>query len=91
VAGHDHLIGIASSGGDFNVLWEPVLVLFTDKGCADKGLPATCNVTHITTLAQIQQAEAAGQAFEFALPQATFHCSSVSAAAYLRGTPAPTV
>jgi hypothetical protein len=88
VLGHDHLIGIASTGGDFNVLWEPVLVLFTAKGCA-AGHP-TCNVTHITTLDQIQKAEKAGQAFEVPLPQATFHCSSVSAAAYERATPAPT-
>jgi hypothetical protein len=89
VLGHDHLIGIASTGGDFNVLWEPVLVLFTKAGCAQNN--PTCNVTHITTLAQIQAAEAAGHAFEVPLPQATFHCSSVSAAAYSRATPSPTV
>ena len=89
VVGHDHLVGIASTKGDFNVLWEPVLVLFTNSGCAAND--PTCNVTHITTLAQIQAAEAAGHAFEVPLPQATFHCSAVSAAAYLRGTPAPTV
>ena len=29
VLGHDHLVGVAQTGGDFNVLWEPVLVLFT--------------------------------------------------------------
>lgn len=63
VVGHDHLVGIASTGGDFNILWEPVLVLFTNP---------TAATTHITTLA-------------------TFHCSSVSAAAYWRGTPSPTV
>ena len=80
--GHDHLVGIASTGGDFNVLWEPVLVLFTN---------ATAAKTHITTLAQIQAAEAAGNAFEVPLPQLTFHCSAVSAAAYWRGTPSPTV
>ena len=89
VVGHDHLIGIASTGGDFNILWEPVLVLFTNAGCAQNN--PTCNVTHLTTLAQIQAAEAAGHAFEVPLPQATFHCSSVSAAAYWRGSPAPTV
>lgn len=82
VAGHDHLVGIAKSGGDFNVLWEPVLVLFTNTAAAK---------THITTLAQIQAAEAAGNAIEVPLPQLTFHCSVVSAAAYNRGTPSPTV
>ena len=87
VAGHDHLIGIASTGGDFNILWEPVLVLFTAKGCAADH--PTCNVAHITTLAQIRAAEAAGKAFEVAIPPATFHCSAVSAAAYERAAPLP--
>jgi hypothetical protein len=82
VLGHDHLVGIAKTGGDFNVLWEPVVVLFTNPVAA---------TVHITTLAQIDDAVAAGNAIEVPLPQATFHCSSVSAAAYWRGTPAPTV
>lgn len=82
VVGHDHLVGIASTGGDFNVLWEPVLVLFTNPAAA---------TTHITTLAQINQDVAAGDAIEVPIPPATFHCSSVSAAAYWRGTPSPTV
>jgi hypothetical protein len=82
VLGHDHLVGIASTGGDFNVIWEPVLVLFTNAQAATQ---------HITTLAQIRAAEAAGNAFEVPLPQLDFHCSSVSAAVYARGTPAPTV
>jgi hypothetical protein len=89
VLGHDHLVGIASTGGDFNVLWEPVLVLFTNVGCTS-GNP-TCNVSHITTLAQIKAAEAAGHAFEVPLLDATFHCSGTSAAAYARATPAPAV
>lgn len=82
VLGHDHLVGIAKTGGDFNVLWEPVLVLFTSAHAA---------TTHITTLAQIDAAVATHNAIEVPLPQLTFHCSSVSAAAYWRGTPAPTV
>lgn len=89
VLGHDHLIGIASTGGDFNVLWEPVLVLFTNRGCATDD--PTCNVTRLTTLAGIQQAEAAGKAFEVPLLALSFHCSQVSAAAYERATPSPTV
>jgi hypothetical protein len=82
VLGHDHLVGISKTGGDFNVLWEPVLVLFTNAAAA---------TTHITTLAQIQEAVDTHNAIEVPLPQATFHCSSVSAAAYWRGTPAPAV
>ena len=82
VVGHDHLIGIASTGGDFNILWEPVLVLFTNPEAA---------TTHITTLAQINADVASGDAIEVPIPPATFHCSSVSAAAYLRATPSPTV
>jgi hypothetical protein len=82
VVGHDHLVGIASTGGDFNILWEPVLVLFTNPVAA---------MTHITTLAQINAAVGSGNAIEVPIPPATFHCSSVSAAAYWRATPAPTV
>lgn len=82
VAGHDHLVGIASTGGDFNILWEPVLVLFTNPAAA---------TTHITTLAQINHAVTNHDAIEVPIPPATFHCSSVSAAAYWRGAPSPTV
>jgi len=86
VLGHDHLIGIASTGGDFNVLWEPTLVLFVS-------LDAAKAVGHITTLAQIDRATAGPhpQAFLVPLPQLDFHCSAVSAAAYARGVPAPGV
>ena len=86
VLGHDHLAGIASSGGDFNVIWEPTLVLFTSWD-------AVHAVGHITTLAQINAATAGPnpQAILVPLPQLDFHCSVVSAAAYARGTPAPTV
>ena len=82
VLGHDHLVGIAKTKGDFNILWEPVLVLFTNADAATH---------HITTLAQIQAAEAAGNAFQVPLPQLTFHCSAEGAAAYEHATPAPTV
>lgn len=82
VAGHDHLVGIASTGGDFNVLWEPVIVLFTNAQAA---------TNHITTLSALDAAVSSGNAIEIPLPQATFHCASVSAAAYARGIPSPTV
>ncbi len=82
VVGHDHLAGIASSGGDFNVIWEPTLVLFTNAAAATH---------HITTLAQITADLKAGDAIAVPLPNLDFNCAVVSAAAYARGTPAPTV
>jgi hypothetical protein len=82
VLGHDHLIGIASTGGDFNVLWEPTLLLFTSVRAATE---------HVTTLDQINKLLKSGDAFLVPLPQLDFHCSAVSAAAYGRGTPSPTV
>ncbi|HWS46710.1 MAG TPA: hypothetical protein VN636_12670 [Acidimicrobiia bacterium] len=82
VIGHDHLVGIASTGGDFNVLWEPVAVFFTSVAAA---------ATHPVTLADLKAIEAKGGAFEIPLPADTFHCGSVSAAAYARATPAPGV
>ena len=82
VLGHDHLVGIASTGGDFNVLWEPVLVLFTNTGAATE---------HITTLAQLDSDLGAANVVEIPLPALDFYCSSVSAAAYARGVAAPTV
>ena len=77
VVGHDHLVGIASTGGDFNVAWEVVDVLFTNKPAGNE---------HITTLSQINAAVARGDAIEFDLGFA-FHCGVVSAAAYNAGTP----
>lgn len=73
VLGHDHLVGIASSGGDFNILWEPVVLLFTN---------ATAANTHITTLSQVNWALQSGNAIAIPLRQATFHCSVVSASVY---------
>lgn len=78
VWGHDHILAPPGSGGDFNVLWEPIAVLFTNAAAAN---------THITTLAQLRAAETNGDAFEIPLPQATFHCSVVPASVYNNGTP----
>lgn len=82
VLGHDHLVGLSATGGDFNVIWEPVLVLFTNPDAAK---------THLTTLAQIDAAYAAHQIIEIPVPSADFNCASVSAAVYNHGTPGPTV
>jgi hypothetical protein len=77
VAGHDHLIGIASTGGDFNVIWEPVIVIFNNAAA----------VHRITTLSDLESSDVS----QAPLPQLDFHCSAVSAASYNRGTPAPSV
>jgi hypothetical protein len=82
VAGHDHLAGVASSGGDFNVIWEPVLVLFTSKEAA---------MQRITTDAQVETAVDGGNAIEVPLPQLDFNCAIVGAAVYNHATPAPTI
>ncbi len=83
VPGHDHLIGVARTGGDFNVPWHVYIELFTS--------PAA--VTHITTLAQLQASWASGAILQTASGQGidtgiTFACSVVSEAAYLAGKPA---
>jgi hypothetical protein len=80
VAGHDHLAGVAKSGGDFNVIWEPTLVLFTNMDAAS---------THLTTDAQIDAAVQAKNAIEVPLPQLDFNCAIVGAAVYNHATPAP--
>jgi hypothetical protein len=83
VLGHDHLVGVPTTGGDWNVLWEPVLIVFTSVDAAIGN--------HFTTIQQIKDAETLGEVFEIPLPAATFHCSRTSASAYANGTPAPTV
>jgi hypothetical protein len=80
VIGHDHLMAGPASGGDFNIAWEPVLVLFTSTAAANE---------HITTLAQITAALARHDVIEVPIPQATFHCSVVPAVVYWNGTPVP--
>jgi hypothetical protein len=76
VPGHDHLVAGPSSGGDFNVAWEVIEVLFTSKAA----------VTRLTTEEAVDAAIARGDAIEADLGFA-FHCSVVPAAPYLRGTP----
>ncbi len=80
VLGHDHLMAPPGSGGDFNIAWEPILVLFTSSAAAN---------THLTTLAQIKAAESSGLAFEVPLPQLTFHCEVVPANLYANSTATP--
>lgn len=82
VPGHDHLVGVARTGGDFNAPWHVYLEFFT----------STDAVTHSATLAQLQAAWASGA---IATSQSgmgldtgiTFVCAVVSSASYLTGTP----
>jgi hypothetical protein len=82
VPGHDHLVGVAQTGGDFNVPWHVYLEFFTPGS----------TVTHITTLAQLQTAWDHGTIARFQSGLGldtgiTFVCAVVSQAAYLAGTP----
>jgi hypothetical protein len=83
VPGHDHLVGVASTGGDFNVPWHVYIELFTS--------PAA--VRHITTLAQLQAAWASGDILATSSGKGidtgiTFVCAVVSQSAYEAGKPA---
>ena len=79
VIGHDHLMDFPG-GADFDIAWEPILVLFTSKAAANE---------HLLTDAQIEAAVARGDAIEVPVPQETFHCARVSAAVWARATPFP--
>jgi hypothetical protein len=77
VKGHDHLVGVAKTGGDFNVAWHVYLVLFTPQGVSDGAINQ-----HITTLQAMQAAIANGDAVGPIDTPITFNCSIVSAATY---------
>jgi hypothetical protein len=77
VAGHDHLLDFPG-GADFNIAWEPIVVLFTNAAAANQ---------HLLTDQDVANAVASGNAIEIPLPFLTFHCSVVPAAVYNHGTP----
>ncbi|MDD4352788.1 MAG: hypothetical protein PHU71_07500 [Candidatus Gracilibacteria bacterium] len=84
VAGHDHLVGIASTGGDFNVPWAVHLIIFTPQGFADLAINR-----HLTTLADLfgpNGVVTAGDALDILTP-IVFNCSEVSETVYLNGIP----
>lgn len=68
VLGHDH-VGDFPGGGDFNIAWEPVLVLFTNSTAADN--------SHLVTDTQIADAVASHDAIEVPVPSLTFNCAVV--------------
>ena len=81
VKGHDHLVGVASSHGDFNVAWHVNLVVFTGKAFAEG------KINHrITTLAQLKELETNGYVVILDTP-VTFQCSITSERTYDIGTP----
>jgi hypothetical protein len=77
VLGHDHLAD-GPGGSEFNIAWEPILVLFTNTAAASE---------HLTTDAQVDAAVARGDAIEVPVPELTFNCSVVPARVYDLGTP----
>jgi hypothetical protein len=81
VAGHNHLVGIARTSGDFNIAWHVYLILFTPKGVADGATNQ-----NLTTLSQMQGALNNGDAVGPIDSGIVFHCSAVSEAVYLQGS-----
>ena len=77
VKGHDHLVGVAKTGGDFNVAWHVVLFLFTPQGVSDGAINH-----HLTTQAAIDAAVAAKDLVGPINTPITFNCSVVSSATY---------
>ncbi len=80
--GHDHLVGVASTHGDFNVAWDVHPVIFTAKGFGDGAINQ-----RILTLTGLMTAAHNGDVFIVPTPVHTFNCSVVSEATYLKGTP----
>lgn len=81
VKGHDHLVGIASTGGDFNVAWHVFLVIFTHSAFEDGAIN-----TRVTTLSQLQALVDKGDA-QFVDSGISFHCSVTSQRTYEIATP----
>jgi hypothetical protein len=81
VKGHDHLVGVAKTGGDFNIAWHVYLLLFTPHAVADGAIN-----THLTTLAAIDQAIAAGDVAGPIDSGIVFNCSIVPAGVYNHGS-----
>ena len=81
VKGHNHLVGIASTGGDFNVAWHVYLVVFTHSAFVDGAIN-----TKVTTLSQLNALVASGDV-QFIDTGFEFHCSATSEQTYLIGTP----
>jgi hypothetical protein len=78
--GHDHLVGVPSTGGNFNVAWHVSWVLFTPQGFADGAINM-----RIKTLDELDALLANGDAV--LVPRGVFNCQIVSQTVYNRGVP----
>jgi hypothetical protein len=76
VPGHDHLVGVAKTGGDFNIAWHVYVELFTSQAA----------VHHITLVSDLSASKASGE-LEEVDTGIVFLCSVVSEGSYLAGTP----
>jgi hypothetical protein len=81
VEGHDHLVGVPTTQGDFNVAWHVKLVFFTHGGFVDHAIN-----TRITTLSQLTTLSNHGDIIIADTP-ITFNCSITSGRTYDLGTP----
>ena len=81
VKGHDHLVGVAKTHGDFNVAWTVKPVIFTHKAFGDGKINE-----RITTLNQLMSL-VASQDVVIAPDLVTFNCSITSERTYELGTP----
>lgn len=79
VAGHDHVLDFPG-GDDFNIAWEPVVVLFKTKAAANE---------HVITDARILQLAQDGTVQLIPLAPATFLCSVVPKTIWDMATPIP--
>lgn len=81
VKGHDHLVGVASSHGDFNVAWTVKPVVFTHKAFGDGKINE-----RIMTLTQLWSLVTSGDVV-IAPDLVTFNCSITADKTYELGTP----
>lgn len=77
VAGHDHVLDFPG-GDDFNIAWEPVVVLFMSKEAANE---------HVLSDDRIMQLKDEGKVKLIALPARTFLCAIVPQAIWDMATP----
>ena len=80
VKGHDHLVGVAQSKGDFNVAWHVIAVVFQHAAFVDGKINE-----RITTLNQLMGLWKSGDVIFIDSP-VTFNCSITSERTYEMGT-----
>ena len=81
VKGHDHLVGVAKTRGDFNVAWTVKPVIFTHQAFVDGKINE-----RIMTLSQLMSLVTSGDAV-IEPDLVTFNCTPSSARTYEIGTP----